>query len=75
MFDRNYIIYDSMTKMIIAEKPDASEHIAKALAEKNLAKRRSRYGIDYWEFQRNNEDHIVVSAVGHLFTLKQITKG
>ena len=61
--------------VIIAEKPDAMEHIAKALSEKNLKRRTSRYKVDYYEFERDGKKHIVVSAVGHLFNLKQKGKG
>ena len=64
-----------MTIVIIAEKPDAMEHIAKALAEKNLKRRTSRYKVDYYEFERDGKRHIAVSAVGHLFGLKQKGKG
>ena len=39
-----------MTTIIIAEKPDAMDHIAKALAEKELKKHISKYGVDYYEF-------------------------
>ncbi len=64
-----------MVIIIIAEKPDAAGHIAKALAEKDLKKRKSKYEVEYWEFKRNNKKYLVVAAVGHLFTLKQKTKG
>jgi DNA topoisomerase-1 len=61
--------------VIIAEKPDAMEHIARALAEKDLKRKTSRYKVDYFEFERDAKKHIVVSAVGHLFNLKQKGKG
>lgn len=64
-----------MTVIIIAEKPDAMDHIAKALAEKGLKKKTSRYKVNYYEFERDGKNHIVVSAVGHLFNLKQKGKG
>ena len=64
-----------MSTIIIAEKPDAAERIARALSGDKLLERRSKYGIKYWEFVRKNKKHIVVSAVGHLFSLKQKTKG
>ena len=64
-----------MTTIIIAEKPDACTRIAKALAEKNLKKKQSKYEVDYYEFYRNRKKHIVVAAVGHLFNLKQKSKG
>lgn len=64
-----------MTIVIIAEKPDAMERIAKALAEKGLKKRISGYKVDYYEFERNGKKHIALSAVGHLFGLKQKGRG
>ena len=64
-----------MATVIICEKPDAMDHIAKALAENELRIKRSRYGVNYYEFYRNGKKHIAVSAVGHLFNLKQRSKG
>ncbi|MBN2203078.1 MAG: DNA topoisomerase I [Candidatus Aenigmarchaeota archaeon] len=64
-----------MTIVIIAEKPDAMERLAKALAEDNLKRRTSRYKVDFFEFERNGKKHIAVCAVGHLFGLKQKGKG
>ena len=61
--------------IIICEKPDAADRIAEALAERNLKKKRSRYGISYYEFERKGQKHLAVSAVGHLFNLKQKSKG
>jgi DNA topoisomerase-1 len=61
--------------IIIGEKPDSTLKIAEALAEKNLVKKRSKYGINYYEFIRNSRKHIAVAAVGHLFNLKQVEKG
>ncbi len=63
-----------MVKVIIAEKPDASKNIAKALAESKLEVKKTSYGVPYYEFLRNGEKHIVIPAVGHLFNLKQIEK-
>jgi len=64
-----------MTIIILAEKPDAMTRIAKALAEKNLKKKQSKYEVVYYEFYRKGKKHIAVAAVGHLFNLKQKTKG
>ncbi len=61
--------------IIIAEKPDACMRIAKALAEKGLKKKTSKYGVEYYEFYRNGKKHIAVAAVGHLFNLKQSKGG
>ncbi len=64
-----------MVVVIIAEKPDAAKHIAKALAENRVKKRKSSYGVEYYELERKKEKHIVIPAVGHLFNLKQIERG
>lgn len=64
-----------MVTIILAEKPDAMTRIAKALAEKGLKKKQSKFEVDYYEFYRNGKKHIAVAAVGHLFNLKQKTKG
>jgi DNA topoisomerase-1 len=63
-----------MTTIILCEKPDAMVHLAKALAEKDLKKKTSKYGVDYYEFYKNGKKHIAVAAVGHLFNLKQSKK-
>ncbi len=64
-----------MTTIIIAEKPDAAERLALALAEGKPKKKASNSGVSYYEFERNGKKHIVVAAVGHLFNLKQTGKG
>lgn len=64
-----------MTKIIVCEKPDAMDRIATALAENDLKIMRSRYGVNYYEFLRKGERHIAVSAVGHLFGLRQVEGG
>jgi DNA topoisomerase-1 len=60
--------------IIICEKPDSCARIANALAESNLKTKRSRYGVNYYEFLRDGKKHIAVSAVGHLFSLKQVER-
>ncbi len=64
-----------MVFIIIAEKPDASKNIAKALAEGKIEAKKTSYGVTYYEFKRNGKKHIVIPAVGHLFNLKQTVKG
>jgi DNA topoisomerase IA len=64
-----------MPVIIIAEKPNACKNIAKALAESGLEKKKSSYGVEYFVFKRNGKTHIAIPAVGHLFNLKQISKG
>jgi len=61
--------------IIICEKPDSCARIANALAESNLKTKRSIYGVNYYEFLRNGKRHISVSAVGHLFGLRQVESG
>jgi len=63
------------TIFMIAEKPTAAKAIAKALAEKNLEEKITEEGVRWYEFTRNNKRHIIVAAVGHLFTLKQKKRG
>jgi len=60
-----------LTTIIIAEKPDAAERLALALADGKPKKKSSNQGVSYYEFERNGKKHIVVAAVGHLFSLKQ----
>jgi len=56
-------------KLVICEKPNAAEKIAFAIGG-NKTKKRSIGKVNYWEIE-NHEKIIVVSAVGHLYTLKQ----
>lgn len=64
-----------MVTVIIAEKPTAARTIAKSLAEKGLKENVSEEGVKWYEFVKNNKKHLVVAAVGHLFTLKNTKKG
>ncbi len=66
---------DRLTTIIIAEKPDAAERLALALAEGKPKKKASNQGVSYYEFERHGKKHIVVAAVGHLFGLKQKGSG
>ncbi|MFB6246198.1 MAG: DNA topoisomerase I [Candidatus Pacearchaeota archaeon] len=59
-------------ELIITEKPQAANKIANALGkavQKNLNK------APYYEVDRNGHKIIVACAVGHLFTLKQLSQG
>jgi len=56
---------------IICEKPSAAAKIAAALAEKKPAKKELN-GAPYYEFERDDKQIIVSSALGHLFTLKNL---
>lgn len=62
--------------LLIAEKPDAMRRIAMALAEGNsLKKKISKQNVEYYEFERHGKKHVIVAAVGHLFTLDTRNKG
>ena len=62
---------EKMTKtLIICEKPTAAVKIASALAEK--PEKKELNGVSYYEFERDGKQIIVVPALGHLFTLKNL---
>jgi len=61
-----------MTKtLIVCEKPTAAVKITTALAEKK-PKKRELNGVPYYEFERDGKQMVVVPALGHLFTLKNL---
>jgi len=59
--------------MIIAEKPKVAEKIANFLGDN--VKRKTLNGISYYETQYKKDKLIVVSAVGHIYSLEQKGKG
>jgi len=59
--------------LIISEKPQAALKIASALGV--ATKREIVKGVPYYEVDRKGKKIIVACAVGHLFTLKQMTPG
>lgn len=61
--------------LIIAEKPNAAQKIAQALAEKKPGLVTTEDGVKYYEFAKGKKKFIVVPAVGHLFSLKDVSKG
>ena len=61
-------------KLVICEKPNAAEKIAAAIGN-GKAVRKNAGGVGYWETERDGEKIVVVTAVGHLYTLKQVGKG
>jgi len=61
---------DKGYELIITEKPQAAGKIASALGK---AEKTSYNKIPYYEVTRDGKKIIVVSAVGHLFTLSQKT--
>lgn len=58
-----------MHEVIICEKPKSSEKIAQALSP-NAKKKTYNKKIAYWEVEENGKKTTVLSAVGHLYTLK-----
>ncbi|MCD6371857.1 MAG: DNA topoisomerase I, partial [Candidatus Aenigmarchaeota archaeon] len=59
---------------LICEKPNAAKKIANALAENKVKEVESEYGAKYYVFKRNGIEHLAVPAVGHIFTLKDVSK-
>jgi len=60
--------------LIITEKPTAAATIARALGN---GKRRvhEKNGVKYYEISRDGKRILIAPAVGHLFTLKQLSNG
>jgi len=59
-------------ELVITEKPQAALKISSALGKST---KRDFHGIPYYEVNRKGEKIVVACAVGHLFTLKQISRG
>ncbi len=59
-------------ELIITEKPQAALKISSALGKST---KRDNKKIPYYEVDRNGKKIIVACAIGHLFTLKQKTRG
>ena len=57
--------------LIVCEKPSAAVKIASALAAKRPRKGDFN-GVPYYEFERGGGRVVVVPALGHLFTLKNL---
>ena len=57
--------------LIVCEKPSAAGKIASAIAEKR-PKKGELNGVPYYEFERDGKPMVVVPALGHLFTLKNM---
>jgi DNA topoisomerase-1 len=60
-----------MSTLIITEKPSACLRIAKALDEKENPKKFEEKGVTYYRVESNGEELILVSALGHLYTVTQ----
>ena len=63
-----------MYTLIIAEKPTAAKKIAEALADKR-PKQFGEKNATWFEFKVGKKKYVSVPAVGHLFSLKQESKG
>jgi len=59
--------------LIIAEKPSAAKKIAESLADSKPTKKGA--GCPYYELTHGNEDIMVCSGVGHVYTLEEKKKG
>ncbi|MCK4933933.1 hypothetical protein KAS06_04610, partial [Candidatus Bathyarchaeota archaeon] len=56
--------------LIVAEKPSAARRIAEALDVKNKPELRKDGGVSYFVVDRGRKI-VVVSAIGHLYTVTQ----
>lgn len=61
-------------KLIIAEKPSAAKKIASALADGKVNRKKYYKSVNYYEITHNNDDILIASAVGHLYTLDENEK-
>ncbi len=61
-----------MATMIITEKPTAMKKISEILDEDGKPKKKIVNGVTYYQAKRDNTDLIIVSALGHLFTVEEI---
>jgi len=61
--------------LMVSEKPDAMRRIAQALDEDKSLRRVSGDGVEYYEFEKNGKKHVIVCAVGHLFSLDSVDIG
>ncbi len=57
-----------MNELIICEKPKAAEKIAQALSS-HPKKGRYNRKVNYWELEKDGNNIVIVSAVGHLYSL------
>ncbi len=60
--------------LIITEKPNAALKIALALNEEREVERKKKNGVPYYVIKREKKI-VVVPAIGHLYTVKEWTKG
>jgi len=61
--------------LVITEKPSSARKIAYALDDGG-SPRSARYGkVSFYVANRDNDELVVVSAVGHLYSIDQVGKG
>lgn len=60
---------------MLSEKPDAAQKIAQALADKGTLLEEKNNKTRYYWFKRDGKNYLVLPAVGHLFTLRDLEKG
>src|SRR5712692_2059790 len=56
-----------MRTLIVCEKPDAAQRVARALDDENLPRKLESQGVPYFECHTNTGRLIVCSALGHLY--------
>lgn len=64
-----------MSTLIITEKPSACLRIAKALDDGDSLKKFEESGVTYFRVKHSGEQLILVSALGHLYTVTQRGSG
>ncbi len=60
-------------ELIVAEKPNAAQKIADALADGKIVKKTNQR-VSYYELEHSGKKIVVACAVGHLFTLAEKKK-
>ncbi|MHA1377282.1 MAG: DNA topoisomerase I [Candidatus Helarchaeota archaeon] len=58
-------------KLIICEKPTACEKISKILDDAGKPKKLKENKVTFYQAKRKGEDLIIVSGIGHLFTVER----
>ena len=61
-------------QLILCEKPSAAEKISYALSEGRVSRKRVG-AVPTYRFKRGEKDILVVPALGHLYTVKQLSTG
>ena len=61
--------------MIISEKREAAERIAKALDDRGRLVKFEKFGVPFFEAEHSNKRLLVMPAVGHLYTIAPERKG